>query len=107
MRKRNLVIWLALVAMPAFAGVADTLEDLVGYTIVASKTIDGWQDAGGKKGDSFEGCEYGRTIIFADNKILHCAIYNYQYSYRPTAVILSNGSQFKMIVDDEVYDMQR
>ena len=106
MRTRYLVIGLALLAMPAFAGAANGLESLVGYTIVASKTIDGWLDVNGKKGESFEGCEYGKIIVFTDNRVLHCATYHYHYAYRPTAVILSNGSQVKMVVDDEVYDMQ-
>ena len=71
-------------------------------------TVTGWIDrAKGKKGDSFEGCEFDRTIIFDDSKVLTCASYSYSYSYRPRAAILSNGSSFKMIIGDHVYDMRR
>lgn len=90
-----------------YADAADELKDLVGYTIIANKTIVGYQDKDGKKKDSFEGCDYDRIIIFDDNKILNCAEYGYQYAYRPTAIIFSNGSSFKMLVEDEMYDMRR
>jgi hypothetical protein len=98
---------LLLVTPSAFADLADELSHLVGYTIIDTKTIEGWYDEDGKKGDSFEGCEFGRTIVFSDNRVLRCSEYNYQYSSMPTAIILSNGQQFKMIVEDTVYDMQR
>ena len=95
-------------ALPAQADLADDLSYLEGYTIVASSKIDSWVDQdGGKSGDSFEGCDYGRVIIFANGKRLTCRTYGYTYAYRPTAIILSNGSSFKMIVRDRVYDMAR
>lgn len=103
---RSLIAGLLLVTSPAFAGLVDDLGGFVGYTIIASKTIDGWYDPDGKKGDSFEGCEFDRTIIFTDGKVLHCATYRYQYGYHPRAVILSDGRQVKMIVDSQIYDMR-
>lgn len=96
-----------LVSIPAHADMSYQLEQLVGYTIVDVKTVEGWYDEDGEKGDSFEGCEYGRVIVFSDDRILQCSTYHYHYAYRPRAVILSNGSSFKMILDDHVYDMSR
>ena len=107
MRKHLLLLALATGTTPAFADITSRLGRLVGYTIVASKTVAGYQDRSGKKGDSFEGCDYDRVIVFDDNRILACAGYGYQYSYRPTAIILSNGAVLKMIVGNEVYDMRR
>lgn len=107
---------LALLVSPvAWADLADELEDLVGYTIVDSKTIGGWYDDDDKGDGSFEGCEHGRVIVFTDNKKLTCAEYGYQYAYRPTAIILAKEISykgrsfydFKMVVEDEVYDMRR
>lgn len=107
---------LALLVSPvAWADLADELEDLVGYTIVDSKTIAGWYDDDDKGEGSFEGCEHGRIIVFTDNKKLTCAEYGYQYVYRPTAIILGKEISyrgqsfydFKMVVEDEVYDMRR
>jgi len=104
----------SLTALPIYAGLADDLNDLVGYTITASKTINRWYDD--EKGDdSFDGCDYDRVIVFDDNTSLTCAEYGYQYVYRPTAIILtkkipSKGKSFydvKMIVGDEVYDMRK
>ncbi|HAT9716230.1 TPA: hypothetical protein ACK8SK_002611 [Legionella pneumophila] len=97
-RKNIFLAFVLLFATPiAFADLTDELEGLVGYTIVASKTISG----------DFEGCDYDKAIVFDDNTMLRCASYGYQYSYRPTAIILSNGANFKMIVEDELYDMLR
>lgn len=107
MKKRLLLLALLTSTTSAFADITSQLGRFVGYTIIASKTVAGYQDKNGKKSDSFEGCEYDRVIIFDDNKILTCAGYGYQYSYRPTAIILSNGSSFKMIVGNDVYDMTR
>ena len=107
MKPQAAFLAIALASMPAHAVMTFELEQLVGYTIVDAKTIAGWYDDDGKKGDSFEGCEHGRTIVFSDDRILECSTYHYSYSYRPRAVLLSNGSSFKMIVDDHVYDMRR
>lgn len=98
---------IAVTSMPAHADMSYQLEQLIGYTIVDVKTVEGWYDEDGEKGDSFEGCDYGRVIVFSDDRVLECSTYHYHYAYRPRAVILSNGSSFKMIVDDHVYDMRR
>jgi hypothetical protein len=103
-----------LAALPASAKLADDLNDLVGYTITASKTINRWYDD--KKGDdTFEGCDRGRVIVFDDNTSLTCVGHGYQYVYRPIAIILtreitSKGKSFydiKMVVGNEIYDMRR
>lgn len=109
MNKAILMMLFSVVSNSAMAGLADNLSQLVGYTIIDSKTIKGWYDADDSEieGGAFKGCKYGRVIVFTDNKILKCSQYGYQYAYRPTAVILSNGSQYKMIVEDEIYDMRR
>ncbi len=91
---------------PALADTADVLSDYIGYTIVAEKTIVGWVDERReKKGDSFEGCDYGRIIIFDDQTYLKCSDYGYQYSHRPDAIILVRSGRFVMIVEDDAYDM--
>ncbi|WP_155886520.1 hypothetical protein [Acidovorax sp. JHL-3] len=107
MKKQLLLLAFLTSTTSAFADITSQLARFVGYTIIASKTVAGYQDGNGKKSDSFEGCEYDRVIIFDDNKILTCAGYGYQYSYRPTAIIISNGSSFKMIIESDVYDMRR
>ena len=97
----------------ALADTASRLEKFVGYAIVASKTIDSWVEEG-KKEDGFTGCKQGRTIVFTDGTALKCNTYDYHYAYRPTAILLAKqigiyGGQtlydVKMIVEDEVFDM--
>jgi hypothetical protein len=99
---------------PAGADTADTLENYVGYTIVASKTIVGYRDKDGKSSDDFEGCDFDRKIRFDDGTTLTCSGYDYTYAYRPTALILMKSSEFQgrktaqavMIVEDDAYDME-
>ena len=107
MKKLLLLLLLIPAATTAFADISSQLGRLVGYKIIASKTIASYQDKNGQKDDSFEGCDYDRVIIFDDDRILTCAGYGYQYEYRPTAIILSNGNSFKMLVGSEIYDMRR
>ena len=50
-----------LVSSPAYAECE--LDDVVGYTLIAAKTIDGYIEKGQRK-DGFEGCDYDRIIVF-------------------------------------------
>jgi hypothetical protein len=81
------------------------LSQLVGYKLIAEKTIDGYiQD--GKRGDDFEGCDFDRTIVFDDNTGVLCMTFSYSYSFRPDAYIFASGpGSMKMCVDDELYDV--
>ena len=114
MRFLILAILAISTALPAYADLADELNDFVGYTIIASKTVDRWYDDE-EKDDSFNGCSHGRVIVFTDNTTLTCTEYGYQYAYRPTAIILAKEItyqgksfyDFKMVVENEVYDMRR
>jgi hypothetical protein len=107
-------VFLIISWLPARADLADELDDLVGYTILASKTVDSWYEDD-EQDDSFEGCSHGRVIVFTDGTSLTYAEYGYQYAYRPTAIILGKEINyqnqtfvdFKMVVGDEVYDMRR
>ena len=109
--------WVPTVAVRA--ELANELESLVGYVIADAKTIERWYDEDDSEDQiedhsPFEGCQHGRKIVFTDSKVLTCAEYGYQYAYRPTAIILAKPLtfqgktvyDFKMIVEDEVYDMR-
>jgi hypothetical protein len=111
-----IAIWLSLgYSSVARADIADKMSQLIGYVIVDAKTIKGWYDDDEKGEGAFKGCKHGRVIVFADNTVLTCAAYGYQYSYRPTAVILAKAItyqgktfyDYKMVVEDEIYDMRR
>lgn len=72
-------------------------------------TVTGWYDKTGqkKKGDSFEGCEHGRVIVFDDRVTLTCATYSYSYSYRPKAIILVKDNAWIMVVGSNSYSMMK
>lgn len=114
----RIAAWLAvlLAAVPSGvvnANASDVLSDFVGYTIVASKTVDAFVDKGKEKKDGFEGCDHDRVIVFTDGTGVVCRTYSYTYSYRPKAVILAQqfnyqGKQFtrlKLVVGDKAYDV--
>lgn len=99
---------LCLIPEYANADIASRLSRYVGYTIVDVKTIEKYVDRDkGKTGDAFEGCDFGRYIVFTDGTYLRCASYDYTYEYRPEAVILVKGSNLIMIVGNDVYEMTR
>jgi hypothetical protein len=97
------VAWSApLLVSPALADC--DLDDVVGYTLVASRDIVAHLDKG-ERTDDFEGCDYDRIIVFDDNTGVRCSSYGYSYSYRPKAYVFSNGSSMKMCVEGEFYDI--
>lgn len=79
-------------------------SELRGYTLVYEKTIDG----------DFEGCDFDKKIKFMDGTYLTCSTFSYTYTFMPTAYIYANRFRYKgkvyadikMVVDDEIYDMQ-
>ena len=80
------------------------LSELVGYKLIAQKTISGYIEDG-KRSDDFEGCDFDRIIVFSDNTGVLCVGYDYSYSFMPDAYIFANGSLMKMCVEDELYDI--
>lgn len=104
---KKYIVVLAFVCSFAQADMADKLSRLEGYSIVKTGTITGWQNSDGKRGDSFEGCEYGRHLFIDDSFRITCADYFYEYGYRPTIVILSKNGNLKMIIGNDIHNAQR
>lgn len=82
------------------------LGEVVGWTLIAEKTIAGYADKDGKRDDSYEGCDYDRVLIFTDDTAVRCAGYEYHYAYRPTAYIFANGRLLKACIDDDLIDIR-
>jgi hypothetical protein len=95
-----------LLMVSSVAQAYDDMGRYVGYVIAAKKTIVGYQNSDGKREDSFEGCDFGRAIIFDDGTYLTCSGYGYQYAYRPEAILLVRNGSWKMIVNSSAYDMR-
>lgn len=107
MKNFMLFLSIALFSASIFAYDIGDFEEFIGYTIIAKKTIEGYYDKDGSGKKQFNGCKYGRIIVFTDNKILKCREYSYSYAYRPKAIILSDGYNIKMLVKNKVYDMKK
>jgi hypothetical protein len=73
------------------------MSSLVGYTIIAEKTIQG----------TFNGCNYNQPIVFTDNTMVHCSGYQYVYAYQPDVYLLGNGSTYYMCIDTDLIEIQR
>ena len=104
MKVERLILFISLIFTFSYAFDSYKLRNLIGYTIIDVKTING----------DFNGCDFGKRIVFMDGAILVCNTYHYHYSFSPDAVILAKsfnykgrkGFSIKMIVDDYVYDME-
>lgn len=94
------LVWVA----PAQALDAYELEELVGWTIVASTQVDG----------DFEGCDFDKRIKLTNGWVLTCRTYSYSYSFRPKVIVFAKsvthqGKSFSMVkalINDRLYDMQ-
>lgn len=91
-----------LVSAPAQAC---DLDGLVGWTLIAKKTVVAYVEDGVKE-DGYQGCSYGRILVFSDGTGASCATYNYNYAYRPNAYVFSDGYSFKACIDDEMVDLR-
>lgn len=83
-------------------GLADDLDDLTGYVVLGSATI-----------EEFEGCEWGQEIEFSAGGRVTCKEYGYQYAYYASAVVLVRPMSVAgqtvyscvMAVEDTLYDV--
>lgn len=91
----------------AHADLADKLSRLEGYTIVKTGSVTGWQNPDGKRGDTFEGCEYGRQLFIDERLKVTCSDYFYEFGFRPTIVVLSKNGILKMVIGNDIHDAQR
>jgi hypothetical protein len=105
---------LALAGAAAHAGCdldEDDLEDLIGYEITGVKQVSGWVDRDdGAVGDEddWEGCDYGRKVIFDDGDHLICKEHTYDNAYgEQTAIIFADGSRYRVCINDELIDFAR
>ena len=82
----------------SYAGCLDQLTE--GATLIAKTTIVAWVEEN-QRHDGYEGCAYGRILVFSDNRGVMCSSYSYHYTYRPTALVFSGPSGLQMCVDNE------
>src|SRR5580704_3615581 len=98
-----LAFLICLTPVGALAGC--DLDDMVGWTLIARKTIASTIDSDGHRRDDFEGCDFDRVVVFDDNTGVRCTTYSYTYSYRPKAYIWANGVSMKMCVGSREFSV--
>jgi hypothetical protein len=99
----TITTWIYLL-VPSRAFASCGFDGLIGYTLVTTKYVSGYIENGERK-DAFEGCNFGRILIFDDNTGVTCMSYSYSYSYRPKAYIFINRTSMKACINDNMYSV--
>jgi hypothetical protein len=95
---------LVLLVQSAFSCLAACrLEGVVGYTLVAKKTVVAFVEDN-KREDGFTGCNFNRVLVFDDNTGILCTAYNYHYAYNPDAYLFVRSSGIKACIDGEWFE---
>ncbi len=102
------VDWMVLIALLVGQGAqAKCQSDLpVGSRLLARKTISGWIEQGQEK-EGYEGCAYGRVLVFSDRTGVMCSSYLYQYAYNPSAEIWAIPSGLQLCVEGQEMQVQQ
>jgi len=101
MKALLVTIVLIQTACPCLA--ACRLEKVIGYTLVAKKTVTSSIQNDERK-DEFSGCEFDRIIVFDDNTGIRCTGYSYHYAYRPEAYLFVNSTRILACIDGEWFE---
>ena len=72
----------------------DELSKVVGYTVLAVTHARG----------SFDGADYDKAIALDNGWVFEFREYGYSYAFRPEVVIFVKGSQYKLLINGQVYD---
>jgi hypothetical protein len=99
-----------LFSVPVFAqmnqpDLSSLFYQLVGYKILGVGTINGFME-GGKRGENFEGCTFGRKILIDDGALaLQCTESSREmmFAMQPKVVVFTNGMQMRMLVEGRLY----
>jgi hypothetical protein len=103
---RVILAAMALLACGTMARAAGCdLDQVMGYQVVASRTIQGHLE-NGKPVYGFEGCEPGRVLVFTDRTGLRCKGSGLAHLELPKAWIFAKSKDdLKLCVGDDLYDV--
>jgi hypothetical protein len=94
---------MVLLSRPALAEC--DLSQLIGYTLVLSKTIDGYV-LDGKRARGFQGCTRDRVLLFSDNTAVRCKETFLQQGNFPRAFLFArNPNDMKLCVEGSIYEV--
>lgn len=98
------VTLVAAAPVPARAGC--DLDALLGYQLVAIKTIDGYQDGDGKTHKGFDGCEAQRLVMFSDRSAVRCVAAAGRHLDAIKAYVFARNSyDLKLCVQDDLFEV--
>ena len=81
------------------------LGQVVGYTLVFGKTIEGYVEDG-KRVHGFAGCTRDRVLVFTDNTGVRCKETFVHTASVPKAYLFArNANDMKLCVDDDIYEV--
>jgi hypothetical protein len=100
---RWFVVAMVLLCRPALAEC--DLSQLIGYTLVLSKTIDGYV-LDGRRVSGFQGCTRDRVLLFSDNTGVRCKETFLQQGNFPRAFLFArNPNDMKLCVEGSIYEV--
>jgi hypothetical protein len=108
MPARLLLTIVALLAGVAAARAAGCdLDQVIGYQVVKSWTIQGHLE-NGRPVYGFEGCEPGRVLVFTDRTGLRCKGSGLAHLELPKAWLFARSlDDLKLCVGDDLYDVEK
>ena len=81
------------------------LSQVVGYTLVFGKTIEGYIE-NGKRMQGYAGCTHDRVLLFTDNTGVRCKETFVHSANVPKAYLFArNPNDMKLCVDDDMYEV--
>lgn len=105
-RSRFLATSLILpVLLPLRVSAACDLSQVVGYTLVQERTIEGYIENGLRQ-RGFNGCQPDRVLVFTDRTGLRCRSQGVQALDVPKAYIFARSqTDIKLCVGNDIYEM--
>ncbi len=81
------------------------LDEVIGYTLVFVKTIEGFIE-GGHKTRGYQGCQPGRVLVFADNSGVRCKGVSLQKLDFPKGYLFAKTqTDLKICIGDEMLEV--
>ena len=97
------VLAAAIAAPAAFASGCD-LDELVGYQLVAKKSVEGYLDDAGHERSGYQGCTIGRVLVFSDHTGVRCLTSGLDEGLMPPAYLFArHRDDLKLCIGDNLF----
>jgi len=94
------------IATPSALAAGCDLDELIGYQLVAKKSVEGYLDDAGREQPGYFGCVAGRVLVFTDRTGVRCRSSGRQQGLMPPAYLFARSrDELKLCVLDELYDV--